>query len=299
MAKSTAYEIGFAAEVTDNVALQAVAFSKEEYGLAGLEQGGVTAQGTWAYDAADTYGANRHDSVHGYWYDYLVIANRDRQVVHGLEISLQRRISGFWGASLNYTISTAMATATAPDLEFQHQEEEGDPANDREIPSEIDRPHVLNAAVYFRVGNEDASGYAVVNTIVRNTQLSLTLQAASGIPYTPTYSFYNYVWSSPSARGPRNSGRGPSTLRIDAFAAKDFPLATLRLGVFLRVVNLLDQRVCQQVFPSTGMCETGTVDQGRVPRTHVSESIATSTFFDRPQYYGPRRSFNFGLRVQF
>ena len=295
MEKTTAYEIGFAAEVTDNVALQAVAFSKEEYGLAGLEQGGVTAQGNWAYDAANTYGANRHDSVNGYWYDYLVMANRDRQVVHGLEISLQRRISGFWGASLNYTISTAMATAAAPDLEFQHQEEEGDPANDREILSEIDRPHVLNAAVYFRVGNEDPSGHAVVNAIIQNTQLSFTLQAASGIPYTPIHS--SYGWS--STRGPRNSGRGPATLRIDAFAAKDFLLANLRFGAFLRVVNLLDQQVCQQVFPSTGVCDTGTVDQRRVPRTYVYESSATSTFFDRPQYYGPRRSFNFGLRVQF
>ena len=88
-------------------------------------------------------------------------------------------------------------------------------------------------------------------------------------------------------------------MRIDAFAAKDFLFTNLRLGVFLRVVNLLDQRMCQQVFPSTGVCNTGTVDQGRVPRTDIPESSATSTCFDRPQYYGPRRGFNFGLRVQF
>jgi len=148
--------------------------------------------------------------------------------------------------------------------------------------------------VYFRVGNEEAFGRHLLDAILRNTQLSLTLQAASGIPYTPTLSPYG-------GRGPQNSARGPSTFRIDAFAAKDFVLANLRVGVFLRVVNLLDQRICHQVFPSTGLCDTGTVDlyRGGLPRYTYSGSYGTSTFLDRPQYYSPRRSFNFGMRVGF
>ena len=156
---------------------------------------------------------------------------------------------------------------------------------DAAVPHEV---RVCTAAACLSSG-----GQSVLDAVIRNTQLTVTLQAATGTPYTPTLSFYG-GWSN---RAEQNSGRGPATMRIDALAAKDFLLANLRVAVFLRVVNLLDQRVCQQVFASSGRCDTGTVDRGRVPYRTVSE--LTSTFFDRPHYYGPRRSFNFGMRMQF
>jgi outer membrane receptor protein involved in Fe transport len=295
MERTTAYEVGFASEVADNVALQVVAFGREQSRLSGLVQGGVTDQGDWAYDWGNTYGANQYDSVYGYWYDYVLIANRDRQVVHGIELSLQRRLSDFWGASVNYTLSRAEATAAAPDLEVQQQENEGEPANLQEIPSEIDRPHVLNASVFLRVGNQAVSGRRMLDAVLRNTHLSFTLQAASGLPYTPILSFYGGQWS----RAGQNSGRGPATARIDAFAAKDFLFTEMRVGVFLRVLNLFDQQGCEQAFTSTGLCQSGAVDQTRVPRTFVSESDVTSTFIDRPHFTQPRRSISVGVRVGF
>jgi hypothetical protein len=137
----------------------------------------------------------------------------------------------------------------------------------------------------------------VLDAIVRNAQLSFTLEAASGLPYTPTLSFYGGQWS----RGPQNSERGAATVRIDAFAAKDFLFTSAHVGVFLRVLNLFDQGGCEQVFTSTGLCHTGTVDQVRAPHgyAYVVESNATSTFFDRPHFTQPRRSISVGVRVGF
>jgi Carboxypeptidase regulatory-like domain/TonB-dependent Receptor Plug Domain len=299
MERTTSYEMGFATEIADDVALQVVAFAGEQSGLSGLGRGGVTAQGTpLVFDPGNTYGAARYDSLRGYWYDYPIVVNRDHQITRGLEVSLRRRLVDFWGASVNYTVSQTTMNAAAPDLEQQWRDEEGGTVSLREIPSEIDRPHVLNATVFFRVGNEDAFHQRVLDAMVRDGQLSFTFQVASGVPYTPigyaSYSGTGYY----GTRRTRNGERGPSTLRIDAFAAKDFLLANLRLGVFLRVANLLDQRDCRQVYASTGVCDTG-VDDPRRRRASYTTYPTTSTYFDRPHYYGSRRSFNFGLQVRF
>lgn len=85
------------------------------------------------------------------------------------------------------------------------------------------------------------------------------------------------------------------------WASKDFQLANVRYGLFLRVVNLTDRKNCIQVFTSTGDCDGGSPDQSRAREgnTFSSNTNVTSTFLDRPQYFGPRRSFNVGLRVAF
>lgn len=294
MERATSYEIGFAAEVSANVALQVVAFAREWSALTGLTPVGMTWQEPLPHDWGDTYGTNRWDTVRGPWYAYRIADNRDYQAARGIELSLSRRLSDLWGASVNYTFTEVTTNAPAPELESQWLEDENGTVVVGEMLSEVDRPHVLNAAVFVRVPGGGAFASPVLDAILRNSQVSLTFQAASGVPYTPRRLDYGRF----GTRDSRNSGRVPSSFRVDAFAAKDFDLANLQVGVFVRVVNLLDGSNCQQAFASTGVCGSGIED---VSRRHGRGYAYpdTSTYFDRPHYYGSRRSVNVGARMRF
>jgi outer membrane receptor protein involved in Fe transport len=285
--KTTSYEVGFATELGNDYALQVTAFSKDQFGLSGVRQGGLNPDGSQIFDVGTTYGTSQ--------YRYYVIINQDFQTVRGFEISLRRRLTNYWGFNLNYAFSQATTNAAAPDQQFQRTAEEGDPVNLQEITSEIDQPHRFNASVTFRVGNEDVSGNPILNAVLRNANASVTFQAASGLPYTPTLSFTGFG----DQQLQENSGRGPGTFSINLLARKDFAVSNVRYGLFVRVDNLLDTKNCIQVFSTTGRCDAGTVDQNRSRQGNTVSTDSPSTFYDRAQYYGQRRRINVGARLSF
>ena len=285
--KTTSYEVGFASEVADNFALQVLAFSKDQFGLSGVRQGGRTEDNTPIFDVGTTYGNAQ--------YNYFVIVNQDFQTVRGFEVSLRRRLFNYWGFNINYSFSQATTNAASPDLQFQRQQEEGLPVNFQEIRSEIDQPHVFRASFFFRVGNEEPFGNSALNSLLRNVNATVTVRASSGFPYTPTLSFSGFG----ASQLEQNSGRAPGQFRIDLLAGKDFNIANMRYGVFTRIVNLLDTKNCLQVFGSTGRCDAGTIDQSASRQGNAVGENTASTFFDRPQFFGVRRTINAGIRVNF
>src|SRR5690606_931852 len=137
--RTDAYEIGFQAAINDEYSFQTAFFTKDQFGLTGLQEGGREVT-----DPGATYGT----SIPRYW----VLVNKDFQTVRGFEVGLQRRLTGNWGFELNYTYSRAMTNAAAPEREAQGQIEEGDPQARIEFPSPIDRPHVRSEE--RRVGKE-------------------------------------------------------------------------------------------------------------------------------------------------
>ncbi len=76
-------------------------------------------------------------------------------------------------------------------------------------------------------------------------------------------------------------------------------MSNLRYGAFVRVVNLLDTKNCNQVFTTTGRCDAGAIDQSRSRQGNPVGENDVSTFFDRPQFFGTRRTINAGIRVNF
>jgi outer membrane receptor protein involved in Fe transport len=284
--KTTAYEVGFATELGGQYGLQVAAFSKDQFGLTGTRQGGQAADGTRYFDVGSTYG----NAIYSYW----VMINQDFQTVRGFEVSLQRRLFNYWGFRLNFGLTQATTNAAAPELETE-REQQGDPQNLKEIRSEVDLPASLNAALFFRVGNERPIGIGLLDAIVRNASATVTLTARSGFPYTPQFTTFGI---GTNTQLEQNSGRQPSVLNVDLQADKAFRLSNLQWGVFLRVSNLLDRVNCSQVYASTGNCDGGTVDQDR-RRTGNGVGAGTSTFYDVASYFGPRRQINFGARMSF
>ena len=276
--QSTAYEVGYASEINSTYAINLTLFSKDETGLTGIRQS------QRVFDIASTYGTSTPR--------YYVIVNQDYGTTRGLELQFRRRIKNYWGYDINYTYSKATTNAAPPQLQQQNVSQ-GDTTSLREIPSDIDQPHVFNASLFFRVENETPQFRW--GDLLKHSYLTVTEQAASGLPYTPTFSFTGF---GDQSQGDINSGRGPATFQTNLQAGKDFTTSNLRYGVFLRVDNLFDQKNCIQVFTTTGRCDAGTVDQRRAQNGNTVDQ-AGSTYFDRPEYFGQRRSIYAGLRVTF
>lgn len=277
--QSTAYEIGYAAELGGRYAVRATVFNKDQSGLTGIRQSDRV------FDIGSTYGTSTPR--------YSVLVNQDYSTTRGVEVQFQRRISDYWGFDINYSFSKA--TTNAPPPERQQQSlEEGDPTSLREIRSEIDQPHVFNAALMFRVGQESPDFQ--FGNLLRNSYLTVTTRAGTGLPYTPTFTFFGF---GDQGQSDRFSGRGPSSFQMDLLAGKDLQIANLRYGAFVRVINLTDRKNCVQVFQTTGRCDAGTVDQNRARQGNSVGENASSTFFNRPSFFGARRSIFAGVRVNF
>jgi len=286
--KTTSYEVGFATELGRDYALQVTLFNKDQYGLSGVAVGGVDAEGNQVFDPGTTYD---NTALPG----YSVLLNRDFATVRGVEIAIRKRLSNFWSFNINYAYSQATTNAAPPDREFQSQIEEGDPAALGEIRSEIDQPHVFNASVIFRVGQEEPTSMAWLNRILSNAAASVTFRAASGLPYTPTLSFTGFG----DDQLERNSGRAPGTAVLDAQLSKDFALSGVRMGAFVRATNLLNSQGCVQVFATTGRCDVGSIDQSRARQGNTVGENSPTTFYDRPQFFQAGRSILAGARVSF
>jgi hypothetical protein len=220
-----------------------------------------------------------------------VILNRDFQTVRGFEIQLRRRITNHWGFNINYSFQQATTNAAPPLLQVESQNR-GDPTARQEIRSEIDQSNVFNTSLLLHFGNDVPRG--MLGRLLTNFDASVTVRAASGLPYTPTLNFQGLG----NNQAERNSGRGPGTFTVDMQVQKQWRVGNMLYGGFVRVSNLFDRRNCIQVFASTGRCDAGTVDQSgrRQGNTTTSES---SSFYDRPWYYSSQRSINAGIRVSF
>jgi outer membrane receptor protein involved in Fe transport len=286
--KTTQYEIGYVTELGTNFSLQTTAYSKDQFGLTGTRRAGRDAFGNLKFDVGSTYGTSQ--------YNYSVLVNQDFQTVRGFEVTLRRRLANFWSFNINYGFSQATTNASAPDQEFQRSVEEGDPVQNQEIRSQIDQPHTFNAQLQLRVGRDRPFGIGVLDKVVQNSNASITMSAASGFTYTPTTTF---AGTGANGQLQRNSGRAPGTMTLNMSLGKDFQISNVRYGLTLRVSNLLDTKHCAQVFPSTGRCDYGSVDQDRAATGNAVGETASSTYLDRPTFYRARRSINFGARMNF
>ena len=280
--QTIAYEVGYATQLGTKYAINVLLFNKDQTGLSGVKRSENIV------DIGTTYAGLNTPR-------YSVIVNQDFATSRGIEMQLRRRITNYWGFDINYSFSKATTNSPPPDKAVQNVSE-GDSIVLREIRSEIDQPHVFNAALLLRV-DERTPEFRFGN-LLRNSYGTITARAASGIPYTPFSGVSRTTRDRPFDEP--NAARGPTTFQVDLLAGKDFNLANVRYGAFFRVVNLLDRKNCVQVFVSTGTCTSGAVDPRRNRQGNQADlSLVNSTYFDHPEYIGSRRSILAGARVNF
>ena len=278
--QSTQYEVGYASEIAQHYALNFTFFAKDNTGLSGIVPSRPL------FDIGTTYSGLSNPS-------YNVLVNQDYATNRGIEVQFRRRITNYWGYDINYSFSRSTTNSPPPDVR-QQQQTEGDRAQIREITSEIDQPHVFNSSLFFRI--DDRAPEFRYGNLLRNSQLTLTARAFSGLPYTPTRDFT--AFGATEVAEP-NTARGPASFIVDLQAGKSFNVANVEYGVFTRVSNLFDTKNCVQVYPTTGRCDAGVIDQRRSRQGNSVGPLTSSTFYDRPEFYGARRQINAGIRASF
>ena len=137
------------------------------------------------------------------------------------------------------------------------------------------QPHVIRFNFFLRLPDDRGIRF------LRNTRLSLFYRGNSGYPFTP--STVREI-----AIGPINSRQRPWIHNIDLRLIKSFRWASLIISPYVEIDNVLDTKNIIFTYVTTGSAK----DPGDVWR-------GTTTYRDRPHYFGPRRQIRTGIQVEF
>jgi len=211
-------------------------------------------------------------------FSYSTFLNHDHASSKGFDVVIIKSLSNQWFGSLNYTWSEATANQYYSWSGYWNSiTAENDPQ--KEFPAAYDQTHVLTFNFGFQTvknGGIKLLGW----TPLENSLVNLVFNMASGLPYTPVVG---------SKEVALNSARKPTSYQLDGTFRKDFVFGTdTRISIFARVINLFDRLNVLSVFSATGK-----------PNLPDKTASGTSTLFDRPYYYGQRRTIDLGVRLSF
>ena len=199
---------------------------------------------------------------------YSQYVNSDFGSVIGVILSLTKRLSNNWSASIDYTFQKARGNGSDP-AATRNAIVDGKQPEIQLIKLDWDQLNTLNFT--FSYTSEHLWGFSFIG------------QYGSGFPYTPTFSIDVSSLLT-------NAGLKPSTFNLDLRAYKDFIIGDLRLSLFLRVFNLLDIRNEENVYGDSGTANF-TIDEFQARQLGNPEIVnSISEYYRDPTYYSePRR----------
>jgi len=211
---------------------------------------------------------------------YSIFTNKDYANVKGITFSFNKRFTNNFSFDLNYTYQAAEGSNSSPEDEYNAAIGSGEPSLFL-IPMDWDQNHLLNASLLVGIDGWGAS---------------LLARYGTGLPYTPSITQYTADRGITSGLL-RNSRYRPTQFTIDLKLDKTFNLMGLDINAFLRVFNLLDNKVTVNVFGDTGQpdftTETQTVGYDANRPNTVEEYIKY------PWHYGEPRNVQFGFEISF
>ncbi|MDP1677788.1 MAG: TonB-dependent receptor [Bacteroidota bacterium] len=174
--------------------------------------------------------------------DYVVFYNSDYASVKGIDLTLNKRYTNYISGSINYTYMVAKGNNSQPLGGFvsAYTKEE---IPHRENYLDFDQTHTFVINVSVSIPHD--KGFQLMDMYpLADVNLSILLQASSGLPYTP------YV--DPSVRIDINSARKPWTSTVDLRASKKIWDSFLSTNLFVEITNLLDVENIRYVYSRTG-----------------------------------------------
>jgi outer membrane receptor for ferrienterochelin and colicin len=211
---------------------------------------------------------------------YSIFTNKDYANVKGITLTITKRLRNYFAFDINYTYQVAEGSNSTPEEEFNAASGNAEPSLYL-IPMDWDQNHLLNASFYTEV-----SGWG----------FSLLARYGTGLPYTPTITQYT-VQRGISAGFVRNSRRIPSQFALDLKIDKTFNLVGLDINAFLRVFNLLDNRIPLKVFGDTGQPDFTTEIKNIGPDANRPNTV--EEYVKYPDHYGEPRNVQFGFEISF
>ena len=211
---------------------------------------------------------------------YSIFTNKDYENVKGITVTFNKRFSNNFSFDLNYTYQVVEGSNSSPEDEYNAAIGSGEPSLFL-IPMDWDQNHLLNASLFVGIDGWGAS---------------LLARYGTGLPYTPSVTQYTADRGITSGLL-RNSRYRPSQFSIDLKLDKSFNLGGLDITAFLKIFNLLDNRVAVNVFGDTGQpdftTETQTVGYDPNRPNTVEEYVKY------PDHYGEPRNVQLGFEFSF
>jgi len=167
---------------------------------------------------------------------YFKFENKDYSNVRGITLSLIKRYSNYFEASVDYTYMVAEGSVSNPQDEFFDRLSDRAPRI-QIIPLTWDQRHTFNG--HISVGKQD-------------WRISLLGRYWTGMPYTPTFAVGEVAGASAFSGLRENSSRKPNITTFDLKFFKNFTMGSLRYTFFVYVYNLFDSRGQTGVYSDTG-----------------------------------------------
>ncbi|HVO73707.1 MAG TPA: TonB-dependent receptor [Ignavibacteriaceae bacterium] len=211
---------------------------------------------------------------------YSIFTNKDYANVKGITLTFSKRFTNYFSFDLNYTYQVAEGTNSKPEDEFEAAKGSAEPSLYL-IPMDWDQNHLLNASVY---------------TSVEGFGISLLARYGTGLPYSPTITQYTAERGITSGLI-KNSRRIPSQFSMDLKLDKTFMLMGFDINAFVRVFNLLDNKIPLKVFGDTG--EPDFTTEIQQVGANASRPNTVGEYLKYPDHYGEPRNVQFGFELSF
>ncbi len=167
---------------------------------------------------------------------YTRYENKDYANVRGVTLSINKRYSNYFEASLYYTYQVAEGSASNPNDEYFDRLANRAPRIQL-IPLAWDQRHTLNGTVSIGTSS---------------WRVSLIGRYWSGKPYTPRFPVTMVAGTSAFVGLRENSARLPTVNSFDLRLYKQFRFGRVGLAVFANIYNVFDQRSATWVYTDTG-----------------------------------------------
>jgi outer membrane receptor protein involved in Fe transport len=260
------YEMGIEHQIGLNWKLKLAGFYKDIKGLTDTER--------YFYTASNYY---------------TIYYNIDYGNIRGFEITLDKRLSNYFGGFINYTYSIAVGKSSSSRQNYDLIWE-GTIVPKEESYLDWDQRHTANSNIYFTVGKDRAPFNL---NFLKNTNTNLIFRYGSGLPYSPPQ----------RTRIPEiNTKRRPPTYQVDLSLEKRFEIRSVELVAFAWIKNLTNRRNVTGIYDVSYYQFYGDTNKdGKVNGDDDYNEVlrAARGVYNDPGYNSEGRTFRVGIGVNF
>ncbi len=256
--QTTKGELGLQQQLTDDISIDITGYFNDIRNLSGT--------------------LNEIEYVYGGAAQYSKYVNTDFGFVKGVVVSIDKRLSDSWAATLDYTFQIAKGDASDPNSAFNLRNS-GVLPETQLIPLDWDQRHTVNATFTYA----NASDWGA----------SFVFNFGSGLPYTPQA-------LSNVGQLVYNSALMPATYNLNARIYKNFRLGqNASIMLFARINNLLDTKNALSVYTDTGLPNVSLAEEDLLA-TNPSQRISTvQDWYTKPYFYSEPRRIEIGTTISF
>ncbi len=255
--KTISGEVGFQQALSDDITVDVTGYFRDIRNLTGTRADDITLFGGSA--------------------SYSQFVNSDFGFVKGIVVTLTKRMSNNWSATLDYTLQLAKGNASDPQA-TRNQRVSGELPEIQLIRLNFDQTHTINAT--FAYASDAGWGFSFIS------------KYGSGFPYTPNQSINVSELLT-------NSELKPSTFTVDLRAYKDINLGGVRISLFARVYNLFDRKNQFNVYNDSGTADF-TIEEFLRRKSNVPELVNTfDEYYRNPSFYSEPRRVELGTSIFF